>query len=163
MHLRFVAMLSFVLVLLPGCHPLKVKEVLEGSDAWVRELTRSMDMEVVADTNVSSGEEMHWSIRIANRGEYEPHVSTLMIMLLDTPGKVSCRVERPAPREVDHDEANGYIYFLLTPVRVASGTTTVVSGRCMFSSPGRYRLLLSGSFAESSVAFVSEILTVEVR
>ncbi|NPA92244.1 MAG: hypothetical protein GXO56_01015 [Chloroflexi bacterium] len=150
-----------------GCiNMLKVKEVFEGSDAWVRELTRGMTITAqYPEGEVHLHEPYDLFIRIENHGEHEPHLNTAIVELLNEQENEqkewACIMVEPEPSEVK-PFSSGYLFYM-PPEKVKMNAVTVIRLQCTFNQPGTYKLLLAAEFQESGTAFVSRVFSVTAR
>ena len=143
-------------------NPLRVQELFEGSDVWVRELTQDMHITWEYSQEGRAGEPWLFVVRIANFGEYEPRLNTISIEFLsERPEGVACDVLTP-PFRTEKLYPSSFLYFL-EPARVRYGEITVIRLQCLFPQPGQYDLLITASFRESGVAFFSRRIEVNVR
>jgi len=146
-----------------GCvESLKVKEVLEGSDALVQELTQDMEITVLyPEGEVRLHEPYDIVIRLENHGQYEPRLNTVMVRVRNEQEGLQCQITDPAPVQEDHRSLLHFFY--LPPQKVARGGTTEIHMQCVFNQPGIYKLLLSADFRESGIAFVSQVLLITAK
>ncbi len=152
----------FGLLMLGCANALKIQEVLEGDDAWVRELTREMQIDAQYRPVVAAQEPWEFVLTIHNRGSHEPHWNTLSIEKRSAPqGPWDCRLEEPAVRQVQ--QGPDWYLFFLEPRPVPRNQTVRLQMRCWFSRPGVYELLIGAAFRESGIDFFSRQISVEVH
>ncbi len=158
-----IGLLVVISLSLLGCiNTLKVKEVLEGSDAWVRELTRGMTITAqYPEGEVQLHEPYDLIIRIENQGEYEPHLNTAVVEVFDEQGGWTCTMLEPEPSEVK-PFSSGYLFYM-PPKKVEADAVTVIRLQCTFNQPGTYKLHFAAEFQESGTAFVSQVFSVTTR
>ena len=155
-----LVMMSFSLF---GCiNMLEVKEVLEGSDAWVRELTRGMTITAqYPEGDVHLHQSYDLLIRIENHGEHEPHLNTAIVEALNEKEGWTCTMVEPEPSEVK-PFSSGYLFYM-PQEEVKLDAVTTIRLQCIFNQPGTYKLHLAAEFRESGKAFVSRVFSVTAR
>ncbi len=158
-----IGLLVVISLGLLGClNLLKVKEVLEGDDAWVRELTRGMTITMRhPEGEVHLHEPYNFFIRIENHGEHEPHLNTAIVEAFSEPGKWTCIMLAPEPSEAK-PFSSGYLFYM-PPEKVRQNAVTIIRLQCTFNQPGTYKLHFAAEFRESGTAFVSQVFSVTVR
>ena len=150
-----ISMVGFV-------NSLKYKEVLEGRDALVQELTQDMEITVLyPEGEVRLHEPYDIVIRLENHGQYEPRLNTVMVRVRNEQEGLQCQIMDPAPVQEDHRSLLHFFY--LPPQKVEQGGTTEIHMQCVFNQPGIYKLLLSADFRESGIAFVSQVLLITAK
>ncbi len=155
-------MLLFGLLVLGCANALRIQEVLEGDDAWVRELTREMQINAQYRPVVAAEEPWEFVLTIDNRGQYEPHLNTLSVEKQSAQqGPWECRLEEPAVQQVQ--QGPDWYLFFLEPRPVPRNQTVRLRMRCWFSRPGVYALLIGAEFGESGIDFFSRQISVEVH
>ena len=157
---RSLLFLSLAVILLAcnGCNALRVKEVMEGSDAWVREITQGMEITTAYPQNeVVVQQPWEYVVRIENKGKHEPHLNAATVEELNGKTGFRCELLEPETEKSDHDGASWL--FFMQPQKVAMNTTTTIRLRCRVTEPGDYRFLWVFDFRESGIAFLSEVTT----
>lgn len=159
---RFGFLLLLALGWACSFNPLRVQEVLEGSDAWVRELVKDMHISAEYSREGQVGKPWLFVIRIENLSKYEPHLNTISVEFLpERPRGGTCDVLTPRLR-TEKLYPSSFLYFL-EPTRVRYKESTEIRLQCLFPQPGQYNLLITASFRESSVAFFSQRIEVSIR
>jgi len=156
-------LLAGLLLGLVGCtFMLRTKEVLEGSEVWIQELTRGMTITAhYPEGEVPLHRPYDLVITIENHGKYEPHLNTAIVEVLEGPGGLTCTMVEPEPW--DKASFPSGLLFYLPPKKVARNTVTTLRIQCAFAQPGTYKLLLTAEFRESGKDFVSRVFSVTAR
>ncbi|NPA26174.1 MAG: hypothetical protein GXO36_01040 [Chloroflexi bacterium] len=149
-----------------GCSSmLRMREVFEGSDAWVRELTRGMTItpEYPPNRVVTAGEPWEFVLRITNQGPHEPHLHLIWVEVVDPEEPVawSCQILDAEVEKVKKGET--YYLFFLRPQKLAQGSTVETHLQCTLMQPGTYEILWGAELEESGISFFTDIVTLQVR
>lgn len=164
--LRRLTWLGVLLALIGSAciHMLKAKEVLEGSEAWINELTQGMTITVEhPEGEVPLYEPYNLIIRVENHdGKHEPHLSTAMVEVFRGPEEgLDCALLEPSP--LDTQPFPGGVLFYMSPEKVERGDAVTIRIRCAFTQPGTYEVYLSAAFRESGKDFAGRAFTVIAR
>ena len=156
-------LLAVLSLLLLGCiNTLEVKEVFEGSEDWMRELTRGMTITAqYPEGEVHLHQSYDLLIRIENHGEHEPHLNTAIVEALNEKEGWTCTMVEPEPSEVK-PFPSGYLFYMPQET-VKLDAVTTIRLQCIFNQPGTYKLHLAAEFRESGKAFVSRVFSVTAR
>lgn len=158
--LGLLALLS--LLLLSCVNILKVKEVLGGNEAWIRELTGEMTITAqYPEGEVHLHQPYNFVITIENHGKHKPHLSTAMVRVFNGPDGLTCTMVEPEP--LDAESFPSGILFYMPPKKVSRNTVTIIQIQCTFTQPGTYKLRLSAEFRESGKDFISRMFSVTAR
>jgi len=163
--MRFSLKCLFVVLLvlfLPACNFLRVKEVMEGDDTWVRELTQGMDINTIyPHEEVVAQQPWEYTVLIENHGEHEPHLNTARVEEVQGKQGLTCKMLEPQALQVSHD---GAVWsFALSPSKVERHAITTIKIQCRAAYPGTYQILWAFEFRESGIAFLSDLTTLRVR
>jgi len=141
----------------------RLKEVEEGNDNWVQELTSGMMLTAEYSTNVTTGQPWTFTLSIDNRGTHEPHLHVMWVEILGGPTEEGwrCAMVNPAAQKTQA-QARTYLFYL-PKKRIVRNAVTTAQMQCVFSRPGAYTLLVASELQESGIAFFSKQLTVNVR
>ena len=155
--------LAFLALFLFGCiNMLQAKEVLEGSEAWIRELTRGMTITAqYPEGEVRLHQPYDLTITIENHGKHEPHLNTAMVEVFEGPDVPDCTMVEPEPLDIEPFPSG--ILFYMPPKKVARNTVTAIRIQCTFTQPGTYKLHLAAEFRESGKVFISRMFSVTAR
>ena len=154
-------------LLLVGCgrvNTLKIKEVMEGSEDWIRELTQGMIITVQhPEGEVRLYQSYDLVVTIENHGKHEPHLSTAIVDVFEGPNEgLSCVMVEPEPLETRPFDSG--VLFYMPPKQVArDAPVTTVHIQCTFTQPGIYELYFSVAFRESTHGFVNRVFVVTAR
>jgi len=142
---------------------LKVKEVMEGSDDLIREITQGMDIAVEKPLGtVPLNQPWEVEIRISHNGPYKPHLNLVMIQVWKGPPEgVSCRLLEPETRRTER--SNDILLIYMKPIRITPGSTVILRIECTMEKPGTYRIYTHGTFRESSLPFFEAVIDLEAR
>jgi len=146
-----------------GCwNSLKIQEVFEGDDVWVRELIRGMEITAEYPQEIATNQPWEFVLRIENHGEHEPHLHTLWVEKI-TPAQAdwTCQVIEPPVKKVQQGE-NWYLFFVESR-KVRRNQVTTMRLQCTFEQAATYEILIGAEFAESGVDFFSKKVTLNVR
>ena len=160
--LKRYRLLMLLVVSVLGCiNMLKLKEVLEGSEAWIRELTRGMTITAqYPEGRIRLHQPYEFVITIENHGKHEPHLNTAMVKVFEGPDLPNCTMIEPAPLDIEPFSSG--ILFYMPPKKVARNTITTIRIQCVFTQPGAYTLFLSAEFRESGKDFISRVISLTV-
>jgi len=146
-----------------ACVPLfKAKEVLEGSEVWIRELTQGMHITVqYPEGEVRLHQMYDIIIEIENRSKYEPHLDTAIVEVLSGPKDLTCTMIDPKSLEMK-PFASGVVFYM-SPKKVVRDMVTTIRIQCAFAHPGTYKIHLAAEFRESGKPFISRVFTVTAK
>lgn len=154
-------------LLLVGCgcvNTLELKEVMEGSDDWIRELTQGMTITVQhPEGEVRLRQPYDLVITIENHGKHEPHLNTAIVSLFEGPNEgLTCTMVEPKPLETQPFGSG--VLFYMPPKQIArNAPATTIRIQCTFTQPATYKLHFGAEFRESGHAFVSRVFVVTAR
>ena len=142
---------------------LRVKEVLEGSEDLIREITQGMTVTIEKPQGtVPLNQPWEVEVRISHNGPYRPHLELVSIQVWEGPSDgVSCRLLEPETRHTEQGQNILLIY--MKPIRLTPGSTTVLRIECTIGKPGVYRIFVHGALRESSRPFFEAIIDLEAR
>ena len=125
--LRVSMLLLAVFLILVGCKQmerfhLELKETMEGSEAWISELTQGMRFTVEhPEGAVSLGEPQDILITIFNEdGEYSPRLNDVLIETMHAEDIVHCTLINPPPADIAPFGSG--VLFYLPPWEVSRGS-----------------------------------------
>ena len=156
-------LLIFLSLALFGCiNTLKAKEVLEGSEAWMRELSHGMTITTqYPEGEVRLHQPYDFVITIKNDGEHEPHLNVAVVEVLNGPDGLTCTMVEPEPLDIESFSSGALFY--MPPKKVARNTITTIRIECIFTKAGTYKLHMAAEFRESGQAFISKVFSVTAR
>lgn len=159
---KFSLLILLSLTLFGCINTLKAKEVLEGSEAWIRELTRGMTITAqYPEGEVRLHQPYDFVITIKNDGEHEPHLNVAVVEVLNGPDGLTCTMVDPEPLDIEPFSSG--VLFYMPPKEVSRNAITTIRIECTFAEAGIYKLHMAAEFRESGQVFISKVFSVTAR